>query len=76
MSFLTHGLITLLIIFALALSGCAATATFAGLLARKRRGTRQSNTSSSVWQGVFSAMTRKQPRSICDEIVMQVAQRR
>ena len=73
MSFLTHGLITLLIIFALALSACAATATFAGLLARKRRGTRQSNTSSSVWQG---AMTRKQPRSICDEIVMQVAQRR
>lgn len=30
------------------------------------------NTSSSAWQGVFSAMTDKQIRAICDEVVAQI----
>ena len=53
-----------------------ADATFLELPSRKRLGTRQYNTSSSAWQGVFSAMTSKQLRSISDEIVMEVAQDR
>ncbi len=30
------------------------------------------NTSSTAWQGVFSAMTDKQIRAVCDEVVAQI----
>lgn len=52
-----------------------ANATFTELPGQRRLGARQYNTTSSAWQGAFSAMTSKQLRSICDEIVAEVAGR-
>jgi hypothetical protein len=47
-------------------------ATFSDLETAVALGERSYNTSSSTWQGVFSAMTEKQVQAICKEIVAQV----
>lgn len=39
----------------------------------KQIGTRKFSTSSSAWEGIFSAMTNKQVRAISDEIVAEFA---
>lgn len=46
-----------------------ADATFYELPGRKPLGNRKYNTSSTAWQGIFSAMTEKQIKAICDDIV-------
>jgi hypothetical protein len=51
-----------------------ADASFFELPAKSPAGTRKYNTSSSAWQGVFSAMTDKQVLGICTEIVKEVGQ--
>lgn len=38
-------------------------------------GSRKYNTSSTAWQGVFSAMTDKQVRAICDQILKEISAR-
>lgn len=38
-------------------------------------GERTYNTSSSAWEGIFSAMTAKQIEAICKQIVAEIAQR-
>jgi hypothetical protein len=50
-----------------------ADASFYELPARKLLGSRKYNTSSTAWQGVFSAMTEKQVKAICDDIVREIA---
>ena len=52
-----------------------ADATFFELPGKKPVGARKYNTSSSAWQGVFSAMTDKQVLGICTEIVREVTGR-
>lgn len=46
--------------------------TFSDLKTGAALGARSYNTSSTAWQGVFSAMTEKQVQAICKEIVAQV----
>lgn len=41
----------------------------------KMLGSRKYNTSSTAWQGIFSAMTDKQVRAICDQIVKEISAR-
>jgi hypothetical protein len=41
----------------------------------KEIGTRKFFTSSSAWEGVFSAMTNKQVRAISDEIIVELVGR-
>lgn len=48
---------------------------FSELPANTAAGTRSYNTSSSAGQGIFSAMTEKQVRAICDAIVGEVLRR-
>ncbi len=48
---------------------------FAELPSNTPAGTRQYNAKSSAGQGIFAAMTGKQVRGICDEIVKEVSQR-
>ncbi len=47
--------------------------SFTDLKSGRAAGTRKYNTSSSAWQGVFSAMTSKQVEGICAAIVEDVA---
>jgi len=49
--------------------------SFTELPSNRAVGARKYNTSSSAWQGIFAAMTDKQLRSICDEIVRELSQR-
>lgn len=49
--------------------------SFTELPGNTAAGTRKYNTSSSAGQGIFSPMTEKQVRAICDAIVAEVAQR-
>ena len=49
--------------------------SFAELPANTPAGTRQYSAKSSAGQGLFAAMTDKQVRGICDEIVKDVSQR-
>ncbi len=49
-----------------------ANATFLEIPGKKPVGTRKYDTSSTAWQGVFSAMTDKQIFSICEEIVKEI----
>lgn len=49
------------------------TATFRDLKTGKSLGTKNYSTSSTAWQGIFSAMTDKQVQAICDQIVKDVA---
>lgn len=48
---------------------------FADLKSNVTYGERTYNTSSSAWEGVFSAMTGKQIEAICKEIVAEIGQR-
>ena len=50
-----------------------AKATFTDLQGGDALGERRYNTSSSAWQGIFSAMTGKQIEAICKEIVGEVS---
>jgi hypothetical protein len=43
--------------------------SFRELPAGKVLGSRKYNTASTAWQGIFSAMTSKQVRAICEQIV-------
>ena len=49
--------------------------TFYEWPANTAMGTRKYNTTSSAGQGIFAAMTEKQVKAICDQIVKEVAQR-
>jgi hypothetical protein len=49
--------------------------SFVELPGQVTAGTRKYNTSSSAGQGIFSPMTEKQVKAICDEIIKEVAQR-
>jgi hypothetical protein len=49
---------------------------FLDLKTGKALGTKNYNTSSTAWQGVFSAMTEKQIQAICAEIVKDVSKDR
>lgn len=49
--------------------------SFAELPANTPAGTRKYSATSSAGQGIFAAMTDKQIRGICDEIVKEVSQR-
>lgn len=49
-----------------------ATASFRDLKSGKSLGTKSYSTTSTAWQGVFSAMTDKQVKAICDQIVEDV----
>lgn len=49
--------------------------SFSELPGNTPAGTRKYNTSSSAGQGIFSPMTEKQVRAVCDAIVGEVAQR-
>ena len=49
--------------------------TFADLKTGRAAGTRKYNTTSSAWQGIFSALTTKQVEGMCTEIVKEVAGR-
>lgn len=51
------------------------TATFRDLNSGKSLGSKNYSTSSTAWQGVFSAMTDKQVRAICDQIVKDATKR-
>lgn len=53
-----------------------ATVRFADLTTGAEYGERTYNTSSSAWQGVFSAVTDKQVRAICDEIILEIRSHR
>ncbi len=45
---------------------------FRDLMSGRRYGARSYNTSSSAWEGVFSAMTGKQIQAICNEMVTEI----
>jgi hypothetical protein len=49
--------------------------SFSDLTSGKSLGTKKYSTSSTAWQGVFSAMTDKQIAAVCDEIVSEVAKK-
>lgn len=51
------------------------TATFRDLKTGKLLGSKSYSTSSTAWQGAFSAMTDKQVRAICDQIVKDATKR-
>jgi hypothetical protein len=50
-----------------------ADAQFRDLQSGRTLGTRKYNTSSSAWQGIFSAMTSKQVEAICNQIVSDIS---
>jgi len=52
-----------------------AEAEFIALPAKKSVGSRKYQTSSSAWQGVFSAMTDKQVLAISNEIIREITKK-